>query len=87
MSPKLSLAVVCSHTRILLLMDCIPRPVHFSPLIHLFSSCKFVLLSLSHLFLSSPLPSPSGSHLCVLCLYECVSDLTTVHLFCVLDSA
>ena len=60
------------------IIDYILHTVHFTPMTHLFCNQKFVPFNLPQLFLLSPTPTrllPSGNHLFVLCIYDCVSVL------------
>jgi len=53
---------------------------------HLFCNWMFIPLNLPHLFHLSLYPHSSGNCLFVLCIYEFVSVVMFIHLFCFLDS-
>ena len=74
----ISLLRLYYHTE-MLKVGYILHTVHFTPMTHLFCNWKFVVINQSHLFLSSSNHPPSGNHLFVLCICNCV--LVFVRLF------
>ena len=67
-------------------IDYAPSAVQFIPMNHLFCNWMFIPLNLPHLFNLSLHPHSSGNYLFVLCIYEFVSVVMFIHLFCFLDS-
>ena len=74
--------------RYYVMIDFIPRIVHFIPVTHLFCNLKFLLLKFPHLFLFSLIPL-IPSHLAATCLFSVSVTLFCfvlfVHLFWFLD--